>query len=99
MVVTAETQVVQAAIVRRMTPLLMVAPVLRNPLPAQAGQLLLIPVIIGMEAQVAEEPVVLAARSQAAAVRQVAAAAAAAAADITAAAAAALQFKPQLIKP
>lgn len=95
MVVTAETQVVQAAIVRRMTPLLMVAPVLRNPLPAQAGQLLLIPVIIGMEAQVAEEPVVLAARSQAAAVLQ----AAAAAPDITAAAAAALQFKPQLIKP
>ena len=94
MVVTAETQVVQAAIVRRMTPLLMVAPVLRNPLPAQAGQLLLIPVIIGMEAQVAEEPVVLAARSQAAVLQ-----AAAAAPDITAAAAAALQFKPQLIKP
>jgi hypothetical protein len=86
----AEIQAVQAGPVRQMTPPLMEAPALRNQLPARAGQLRLLPVIIGTEAQVAEEPVVPAARSQAAAPQQ----AVAAEADITAAAAAAPPFKP-----
>ena len=81
---------VQAAVMRRMTPQLMVAPVRRNQVPALADQLLLLTVILGMEAQVPQEPVVLAARLQASPQRP----AAGAAADITAGAAVALPFKP-----
>jgi hypothetical protein len=95
MVVTAETQVAQTAVVKRMMPLQMVASVLRNPVPAQAEQVLQLTAAIGMEAQVPEEPVVLASRPQAAALRQVVAGAG----DITAPAEAARQFKLQLIKP
>lgn len=54
MVETVETRVVQVALVRRMTPLLTVARERRNPVPAQEGQRLLMPVIPGMGPQVTE---------------------------------------------
>jgi hypothetical protein len=95
MVVMAEIQLAPAAAVSRMTPLLMVAPVPRNRVPAQADRLLLLTVVIGMEARVSEGPAVPGGRSRARARRR----AVAAAADITAVAAVAPQFKPRLMMP
>jgi hypothetical protein len=90
MAVTAETRAVQAAVVRRMMPLLMAGRVLRNPPPGRAGQLLRLTVVIGTGAQVAEGPAVRVAPSRAPVLRQ----AVAVVVGITAAVAAELQYKP-----